>query len=82
MYDIIQQTYDSRSSPGNYFTDICSGALYQHYISPGFLANKRNISLIFNTNGLPVFKSSNFQFWPSFLLTNELPYQLRCIYTH
>ena len=32
------------------------------------------ISVIFNTDGIPVFRSSGFSFWP---LINELPYRMR-----
>ena len=84
-YSIIQQSHLSRVCSGHCYTDVYSGALYQQQVSTGILGNKNNISLIFNTDGLPVFKSSNFQFWPLFLPINELPYQLRytCIvYSH
>lgn len=30
-----------------------------------------------NTDGVPVFKSSGYQFWPLYLVINELPYQMR-----
>ena len=34
-------------------------------------------SLIFNTDGVPVFRSSSFLFWQLYLLINELPYRMR-----
>ena len=62
---------------GQQMTDVYSGILYQQHVATGFLANPNNISLIFNTDGLPVFKSSKFSFWPLYLLINELPYKMR-----
>ena len=78
-FDIIHQSYHLRlCQNGEYiYSDIYSGALYQHHFGTGFLSNRNNISLIFNTDGIPVFKSSNFSFWPLYLLINELPYKLR-----
>ena len=49
------------------------------YINIMFLVNKYKISLIFNTDGIPVFKSSNLSFWPLYLLIIELPYKLRYV---
>lgn len=61
-------------------TDVYSGHLYQQHVSSGFLAQKRNISFIFNTDGIPVFKSSKFTFWPLLLMINELPFRMRYRY--
>ena len=38
-----------------------------------FLHNKSNISLIFNTDGAPLYSSSSVSLWPVFLAVNELP---------
>jgi hypothetical protein len=32
---------------------------------------------VWNTDGVPIFKSSGFSIWPIFLIINELPYHLR-----
>ena len=61
----------------NIYCDIYDGNVYQELVRDGFLANKDNISFLFNTDGIPVFKSSGFSFWPLFLLINELPYKMR-----
>jgi len=39
--------------------------------------NENNISFIFHTDGIPVFKSSKTSMWPIFLMVNELPYKMR-----
>jgi hypothetical protein len=59
------------------YTDICDGEVYQSLVRNGFLADNRNVSFIFNTDGIPIFKSSKFSFWPLYLLINELPYKMR-----
>lgn len=54
--------------------DIMDGEEYQKYCQPGgFLANQNNFSLIFNTDGIPLFKSSGVGLWPVYLAINELP---------
>lgn len=68
---------DLRKGKNNCYSDIYDGEVYQNQMSAGFLADKRNISVIFNTDGVPVFKSSGFSFWPLYLFINELPYKTR-----
>ena len=67
--------YRAQATRGLY-TDIYDGSVYQQLI-----LNKHTqlsyISVIFNTNGFPVFRSSQFAFWLLYLLINELPYQMR-----
>ncbi len=38
----------------------------------GFLADKHNISFMWNTDGIPVFRSSKFSIWPLYFRINEL----------
>ncbi|XP_065906528.1 uncharacterized protein [Dysidea avara] len=62
------ETYDTINS---------SGKLYQNQVASGILDNKNNISLIMNTDDIPVFRSSKYSFWPIYLLINELPFRMR-----
>lgn len=39
--------------------------------------NESHLSFIFNTDGIPFFKSSKTSIWPIFLMVNELPYRMR-----
>ena len=58
--------------------DIYDGAKYKRYMKKEkFLANRNNISLIWNTDGIPVFKSSKYSIWPLYLAVNELPINKR-----
>lgn len=51
------------------------GSLYQGKCGPGgFLSEKYyNLSVKLNTDGVAIFRSSQFGVWPLFLLINELP---------
>ena len=42
-----------------------------------FLSRKENISFTWNTDGISVFKSSNYSIWPIYLAINELPLDKR-----
>lgn len=54
--------------------DIYDGARYQSYMQPGeFLSQHNNISFIWNTDGIPVFKSSKYCIWPLYFAISELP---------
>lgn len=45
----------------------------------GILSNCHNLSLMFNTDGIPVFKSSKVSVWPIYFTINELPFQQRTL---
>ena len=58
--------------------DVYDGSLYQRESTPGgFLSEPYNISLKLNTDGVAIFRSSQFGVWPLFLLVNELPPAVR-----
>lgn len=74
---VLQDRFHLRTCQKGKYTDICDGELYQNLVRSGFLADNQNVSFIFNTDGIPIFKSSGFSFWPLYLLINELPYKMR-----
>ena len=54
--------------------DIVDGTEYKKYKqNGGFLTNEDNLTLLFNTDGVPLYKSSKVNIWPVFLAINELP---------
>lgn len=58
--------------------DVYDGSLYQSKCGPGgFLSEPYNISVKLNTDGVAIFRSSQFGVWPLFLLVNELPPAIR-----
>lgn len=62
----------------NNIEDVYDSSQYQKlYENGGPLSEKNNISFTFNTDGVPIFKSSKTSIWPIFLMINELPYRMR-----
>ena len=43
------------------------------------LRDYKNLSLMWNVDGVPLFKSSKYSSWPMYLLINELPYKQRSL---
>lgn len=58
------------------FEDIYDGSVYKS-LPDDFLANSNNITFIWNSDGVLLFKSSKISIWPLYLMINELPYKLR-----
>ncbi|CAB3985352.1 Hypothetical predicted protein [Paramuricea clavata] len=53
--------------------DVMDGDLYRELLKPGgFLDNDTNLSLLFNTDGVHVFKSSKGEIWPLLVVVNEV----------
>lgn len=70
----------SRPNRPDTIGDIYDGELYRKHCAPGeFLDDKNNISLMWYTDGVPLFKSSKVSIWPLFLAINELPYSERFV---
>ena len=59
-------------------TDIVDSKYYRTLCGKGeFLHSSDNISAVFNTDGIPLYSSSNVKLWPVFLAINELPPAVR-----
>ncbi|KAK3749299.1 hypothetical protein QZH41_020083 [Actinostola sp. cb2023] len=59
--------------PDREWHDIMDGDLYRDLLKPGgFLTNKHNLSLTFNTDGVHVFKASRDEIWPILVMINEI----------
>ena len=56
----------------NSIEDIYDGTIYQNLITNGLLSNPNNISFTWNTDGVPIFKSSQYALWPLYFIINEL----------
>ena len=61
---------------GSQESDICGGKLYQELCSKGVMRDNC-LALIVNIDGVPVFKSYGYQFWPIFIMICELSYRMR-----
>jgi hypothetical protein len=55
------------------FSDICDGKHYGNLMNGVLLRDKNSLSLTFNTDGVPLFKSSSVSIWPLQSFINELP---------
>ena len=54
--------------------DIVDGIEYKKFKqNGGFLTNEDHLTLLFNTDGIPLYKSSKVNIGPVFLAINELP---------
>ena len=75
----ICKSFEDRTSFGDrsHRRDVYGGVVYRQLIESGFLSSSSNISLLCNTDGIPVFRSSSFSIWPLLLLVNELPFSMR-----
>ena len=64
-----------RSNRPNVIEDIYDGELYREHFEHenSLLRDKRNLSFTYNTDGVPLFKSSKFSLWPLYFAINELP---------
>lgn len=70
-HDDIKNSYDT-----SVIKDIVHGKIYKDLIGQGRLG-PNDLSLLFNTDGISVFKSSNYSVWPILATVNELPPHLR-----
>ena len=70
----------SREKDDDYICDVYDGKLYKELSQDGgFLSeeNLYNLSIIFHTDGLSVFKASDMQAWPVQSTICELPMHKR-----
>ena len=58
--------------------DVYDGQLYQKHAA--FVSQPANVTLLLNTDGVSVFRSSKATLWPVWLIVNELPRRLRYEY--
>lgn len=61
-----------QTATSDYIMDITSGAAYQRLKRDGIL-KEGDLTVTFNTDGSPLFKSSETSIWPIQLTLNELP---------
>lgn len=76
FYDLLKKRLIQQKKCEDNIEDIWDGKLYtKHTGSNDLLSKAENISLTWNTDGIPVFKSSKFSLWPLYFIINELPYK-------
>ena len=77
FYKDLQHRFNRKKQAQENIEDVYDGRLYRSLVSKGILNSGNNISFIFNTDGVPVFKSSKVFIWPLYLVINKLPHNKR-----
>ncbi|XP_048576075.1 uncharacterized protein LOC125557474 [Nematostella vectensis] len=74
FFDLLQYRFQKKSDSTS-VSDIYDGRLYKELSTNATdpLSHPTNISFTWNTDSIPVFKSSSFSLWPLYLVVNELP---------
>lgn len=74
FFNLLDYRFQRNSRPG-VIEDIYDGELYREHFEHenSLLRDKRNLSFTYNTDGVPLFKSSKFSLWPLYFAVNELP---------
>ncbi|CAH1267164.1 Hypp3965 [Branchiostoma lanceolatum] len=70
----IRSRFERQRKGQNTIEDITDGHQYRKIED---LKDPNNMSLLMNTDGVRVFKSSNYGIWPVYFTVNELPYRQR-----
>lgn len=71
MWNLLLERFDRNES--DTIRDIYDGAEYKRHGDLMSRANPANVSLMCNSDGVEVFKSSKFSIWPLWVVINELP---------
>ena len=74
VWQKIEKIISKRQSPLCSLSDISDGEMYRKLCEPGqVLYGNNNLTLIFNTDGVALYKSSKTEIWPIYLAINEIP---------
>lgn len=73
MWDALQERH--RIADTGVIRDVYDGEKYRKHAS--FLSQPANVSLLMNTDGIAIFRSSKASLWPVWVMINELPKRLR-----
>uniref|UniRef100_A0A7M5XKF2 Transposase domain-containing protein n=4 Tax=Clytia hemisphaerica TaxID=252671 RepID=A0A7M5XKF2_9CNID len=75
MWEKVLNVIKSReSNNGDCITDVTDGKRYRELCQPGgVLHGTENLTIIFNTDGVALYKSSRIEIWPVYVAINEIP---------
>ncbi|KAK3918396.1 hypothetical protein KUF71_000968 [Frankliniella fusca] len=77
IMDLLGHRFNRNVSPDQ-ISDIFDGSVYKHHSREGeILSDVNNISITFNTDGSPVFKSGKNTMYPIQFRVNEFPPEIR-----
>ena len=78
FYTDLQHRFNRQKKNVCNIEDIYDGKLYNEFVkNGGILSSPSNISLLWYTDGIPLFKSSSMSLWPLYFCINELAYKKR-----
>ncbi|KAL7300542.1 hypothetical protein TKK_0006539 [Trichogramma kaykai] len=72
----LNYRFDRPKLDSQNYEDIYDGSVYKS-VPNNFTASPSNVTFTWNTDGLPLFKSSKIGIWPFYLMVNELPHKMR-----
>ncbi|XP_051172372.1 uncharacterized protein LOC127288776 [Leptopilina boulardi] len=76
--DYYNYVVKTRLRKESYINDVYDGKLYRKFVKSLSADHKHTYATVtFNTDGAPLFKSSNCAIWPIYLMVNELPFNIR-----
>jgi len=73
----LHSVTDTQVNDTDIIRDISDGVLYKQFVAKCGKPDGKFITLTLNSDGVPVFKSSAFSFWPMLCSVNELPISKR-----
>lgn len=76
IWTALQKRLRQPTTPN--ITDVYDGQQYKQHSH--FLSNPSHVSLMINTDGVAIFRSSKSSVWPIWIAINELPKEKRYVY--
>lgn len=73
FYNKLNYRFTRQKINENNLEDLYDGKVYKS-LPQEFTKEQSNITFTWNTDGVPIFKSSKISIWPFYLMINELPY--------
>jgi len=64
FYDELQHRFRRNKKTEENIEDVYDGRVYQEQVQNGFLNNPNNLSFMWYSDGISIFKSANFTIWP------------------
>ena len=78
FYNALQFRFMRNKQNENHIEDIYDGEIHKAEMAEnGFLQNPNNISFMWYTDGIAIYKSNKFSVWVMFLMINEVKYKTR-----
>jgi len=77
FYEGLQYRFQRIKKHEESIEDIFDGNIYKQQMQNGFLSDPNNLSFMWYTDGIAIYKTSHYLVWPMFLIINEMKYKER-----